>query len=289
MTLTQDRPTTDAATSAADFRCLLVHVEPGLAATHRVVAAAALARSLDARLIGLGAETLDPFPAPDPMAGYGAGEWLVLMQEQVTNDLQSAAEGFRRDAAEADTEWRSVQDYPTRAMARLARAADLLVVSPRNRAGAARAVDPAELVLTAGRPVLMAPEGGRHFRGKTVVVGWKDAREARRAVADALPFLRRADEVLVQTVRPRDETDAAQSETADVVAALKRHGVQARAIVSPGHVDDAPELLAKTAHNAGADLIVVGGYGHSRAREWVFGGVTDVLIHNPPCFVLFSH
>jgi len=289
MTLAQARTQAIDAARVHDYATLLVHVEPGHAANHRVAVAAMLARDLDARLIGLGAETFDSYPASDALTGFGGGEWLALMQEQVNTDLQLAEQAFRRDAAGCELEWRSAQDSPSLAMARAARAADLLIASPPGKAGKARAIDPAELVMTAGRPVLIVPEVSRHLRAKAIVVAWKDTREARRAVADALPFLRRAEEVIVQSVCPESENDSAAFVTGDVAATLKRQGVAARPTVAHGRNEEVVDILQRTAALAGADLIVAGAYGHSRAREWMFGGVTESLLRHPPCPVLLSH
>jgi nucleotide-binding universal stress UspA family protein len=272
---------------ARAYATLLVHAEPGPTGSGRVAAAAALAQDLDAHLIGLGAETFETIS--DPGGVYGSGEWLVLLQEQTNNNLQAAETAFRNAAAGIDFEWRSAQDFPNRAMARTARAADLLIASPRARASTTSSVDPAELAMTAGRPVLLVPERASRLEAKTVVVAWKDTREARRALADALPFLLRADDVLVQAVCEPDENDSALFETGDVVAALKRHGVAARASVVHAHGRDVAGALARAADRAKADLIVAGAYGHSRAREWLAGGVTRELMQHPPCFVLFSH
>jgi nucleotide-binding universal stress UspA family protein len=289
MTITQERPQASASSSVpSSYTTLLVHAEPGFASSHRVQAAACLARDLGARLIGLGAAALDVFPGSEFGTGY-AGEWLVLMQEQVNNDLQAAEQGFRRDAAGAELEWRSAQDLPNRAMAGAARAADLLIASPRGKTGAVRAVDPAELVMTAGRPVLMVPDDASRLRANAIVVAWKDTREARRAIADALPLLRRADDVIVQAVCKVEDNDVAVFETSDVVTALKRHGVAARAAVTHARASEVTEVLQQAAELAQADLIVAGAYGHSRAQEWMFGGVTFELLQHAPYFVLMSH
>lgn len=288
MTITQERRQASNLTGDRGYATLLVHAEPRPACSGRVAVAAALAKELGARLIGLGAATFEAIP--DPGGLYGGGEWLVLLQEQVNNDLQAAEKNFRRDAEGAEFEWRSAQDYPNRAMARSARAADLLVASPRSRAAITSSVDPAELAMNAGRPVLLTPDDApRSLQGKAIVVAWKDTREARRAVADALPFLRRAEDVIVQAVCEQEDNDFAVFETGDVVAALKRHGVAARPSVAHAAGRDVPSVLARAAEQASADLIVAGAYGHSRAREWVAGGVTYELMHRPPCFVLFSH
>jgi nucleotide-binding universal stress UspA family protein len=283
MTITQERPQTPAQAQARRYATLLVHAEPG---GSRVAAAVALAQDFDAHLIGLGAETFEA--VPDPGGVYG-GEWLVMLQEQVNNDLQLAEKNFRSEAQGADYEWRSAQDYPNRAMARTARAADLLVASPRSRAAATSSVDPAELTMSVGRPVLLIPEGIRRQQASTIVVAWKDTREARRAVADALPFLVRADDVIIQAICAPDDDDGAVFQTADVVSALQRHGVAARPAVAHGWPDEVPDALHQAVDRTSADMIVAGAYGHSRAREWFFGGVTYELMHRPPCAVLFSH
>lgn len=289
MTQTKERPVTEVVVRPNTYATILVHAEPANYSTHRVEVAARLARELDATLLGLGAETYDPIPTPDPFTGYAAGEWIALVQEQIAKDLQAAEAGFRRDAAGAKVEWRSIQDYPHQALVRTAHAADLIVVSPRGGLGVTRAADPADVVMSSGRPVLMVPEGATHLHAMSVVVAWKDTRECRRALADALPFLQRADEVIVHAVCEKDQNDAAKLQTEDVVANLKRHGVDARALVTNAHPDAVVTELARVAALNGADLIVTGAYGHSRLREWAFGGVTDEFMHRPPCFVLMSH
>jgi nucleotide-binding universal stress UspA family protein len=117
------------------------------------------------------------------------------------------------------------------------------------------------------------------------VLGWKDCREARRATLDSLPFLQRAEEVYVVGVG--DEVPAASVQ--DVVLHLERHGVQATArLVSAGRQPVAGELM-EMASTVQADLIVCGGYGHSRMREWIFGGVTHEFISHGPICCLMTH
>jgi nucleotide-binding universal stress UspA family protein len=124
---------------------------------------------------------------------------------------------------------------------------------------------------------LVAATNQENFRINKVLVGWKDTREARRAVTDAMPFLQMAQEVRVITIDD-DATDETWNGLADVVAFLSSHGVKAKADVFPeksdgGSIDD----LAEAMH---ADLIISGAYGHSRFREWIFGGATRSLLEN---------
>lgn len=290
MTKTMERAATEVVVRPSTYATILVHAEPGLASTHRVEAAARLARNLDAHLIGLGAETFDPTPYSGAFMGYTGGEWVGLVQEQVEKNIAAAETAFRRDAAGAEVEWRSIQDYPHRALVNLAHAADLIVVGPRGDRGALQAADPADVVMTAGRPVLVVPEGRGHLVGMNVVVGWKNTRECRRALTDALPFLQRAEEVVVAAIVEPSMADAAAFETDDVVTNLKRHGVDARPQVSSiDRYQTVEGELERIAAHHGADLIVTGAYGHSRVREWAFGGVTQSFLHRPSCFVLLSH
>lgn len=286
---TKERPVASPAVQSDMYGTLLVHAEPGQASSQRVEAAARFAREINARLIGLGAETVEPLGATDPFGGYTAGEWISLAQEQVERNLNAAEAAFRRDAAGAEVEWRVVQDYPHRALMRLARGADLIVLGPKRSAPSTSVADPANVVLTAARPVLMVPETRTHLRADSVVVAWKDTRECRRAVADALPLLRRASDVVVFAVCRKGAEDQAANEVDDVVANLKRRGVTARPEVKAGTDESVTAELESVVSRSMADLIVTGAYGHTRMREWVFGGVTADLLHRPPCFVLMSH
>ena len=136
----------------------------------------------------------------------------------------------------------------------------------------------------------MTPSGAAQFKVKRVAVAWKDSREARRAVSDALPFLQRADTVLLVEVCDKEDTASVERRLADVAAWLLRHGVKATASVTaatPNSVD--AEQFLGLAERHKADLIVAGGYGHSRLGEWVFGGFTRALLAQSARAVLFSH
>ncbi|MBL8554833.1 MAG: universal stress protein [Phenylobacterium sp.] len=286
---TEDRKAIPVVVRHDTFSTLLVHAEPGQASTHRVEAAARLARDLGAHLIGVGAETFEPMLMAGPFLGYAGGEWAGLVQDGIRKNIAAAEAAFQRDAAGADVEWRTLEDYPHTALRLLARAADLVVVGPRGRGGDVRTADPADVLLNAGRPILVVPEGRHHLRAQSVVVAWKDTRECRRAIADALPFLQRADDVVVLAVVKPDAVESAAFEVADVVQNLKRHGVEARPLVTAVPREGVTAEIERVARANTADLVVCGGYGHSRTREWAFGGVTDELLHRPACFVLMSH
>lgn len=179
-------------------------------------------------------------------------------------------------------------DYIVRQM----RSADLLVTGINNRRGwldPAQSPNTADIILQVGRPVLVLPDDIRMLAADTIVVGWKDTRATRRAVADAMPFLKLARRVVVvEAVAQDSELADARYNTRQVCEWLEAHGV----VCEPNAIivnDERTAPLATLAEREGADLIVAGAYGHSRLREWVLGGVTRGLLQQTERCVLFSH
>jgi nucleotide-binding universal stress UspA family protein len=289
-TLAKDTPAARSSQAAQTaIRTIIVHVQAGESARPRLETAVELARSLDATLFGLAAEVVPPL-AIDP-TGMLDRSWYEELYDQVRKDLALAREIFEAATKGLKTDFARFEDMPAQAMARASRAADLILAGghPLVENDRYRHCDAAEVMLASGRPVLVAPPTGGVLKGQAVVVGWKDSRESRRALADALPFLTRAETALVVEVCSKDEAADAERRTQSVLAGLKRHDVKAHARV----VVAAPERVAAelnlAAEGIGADLISAGGYGHSRLGEWVFGGVTRDLLRRPERFVLLSH
>lgn len=273
------------------YASLLVHVDPAEDAAPRLACARALADRFDATLIGLGAEMIPPLVTDTGYYGI-SGEWFVVMRDDIEKRLKQARGVFNAATTglAKPTLWECGIQYPCGAMARASRAADLIVASPLRGAGNApyRYADPAELALTAGRPVLVVPTSGEPLDGRRVVLAWKDTREARRAMSDAMPFFEKAEAVLVLEVCGEADAADAKIRTDDVAEALRRHGVAAEARVAVHHPADGHDILRQTSV-FGADLIVAGGYGHTRLGEWVFGGVTRDLLGQDNVYVLLSH
>ncbi|WP_394760813.1 universal stress protein [Phenylobacterium sp.] len=270
------------------LRSILVHVEGSPEASGRVQVAADLARMFDATLLGMGVETIQTYSDPYGLLG---GEWVVQLQSLVQDDLKRAEETFLAKTAGLRTEWASVETFPVAAMARQARSADLIVAggAPLGGEGVYRAASPVELVMQTGRPVLVAPPKPGKFHGRAVVVAWKDTREARRALADSLPFLKAAEQVVVVECCAKDGIADARLNTSDVVQHLRRHGVDAFGKAVTAAPERVSTELQITAQEIGADLIVAGAYGHTRLGEWAFGGVTYDLLNALERFVLLSH
>lgn len=268
------------------YASIMVAVDLTPGARDRVRLAGHLADDFRARLIGVAAETpayAVPPVGPTPASAYA----LTASNETVLNDLRQAHAAFEEAAGNRSrVEWRSNIELPLPFLVAQAAAADLVVVGRKTEPGPVLfSVDPGDLVMRVGRPVLVVPPGMDHLDAKRVAVGWKNTREARRAVWDALPFLKQASQVVVISV---DDGDGA-TDLRDLIGFLQAHEVYATSVRKGTEGVEASEALVEAACEQAADLLVTGAYGHGRLREWAFGGVTrDLLAYAPVC-CLMSH
>ena len=238
-----------------------------------------LARRFEARLIGIAAAEVRP-PLYFAEGAYAQG---VMEGEEVAirnrlSELEAEFRGAMENHARP-VEWRSALAPATPFIASEARAADVIVVGARAEAlvDPSVAADPNGLLMQAGRPLITVPRDAQGLALRDVLVAWKDVREARRAVADALPILAAAKTVTVAEVAESATKRAdALAHVDDVARWLREHGVVANTIVPDSH-GRAVEQLDEIAGRVGAGLVVAGAYGHSRLREWVLGGVTRHL------------
>ncbi|HDS1221551.1 hypothetical protein B9Y76_10735 [Stenotrophomonas maltophilia] len=171
-----------------------------------------------------------------------------------------------------------------------ARTADLAIVGLHRQDHGTEVAFANSLLMEAGIPIIFVPGDGARIPPRRVLVAWKNTREAIRAVHDALPILKLAEHVDVLYVSSkagagRNDNDAA----GPLLAHLQQHSVNAN-LVHREHMDGgtAPVILGY-AQESGADMIVAGGYGRSRASEYIFGGVTRTLLRSSTLPVLLSH
>jgi nucleotide-binding universal stress UspA family protein len=181
-------------------------------------------------------------------------------------------------------------ERPADYVSRQARAADLILIGAKRDgliSDLSEVLDPGNLVMRVGRPVLVVPPQVYSLKLKLAMVCWKDTREARRAVSDALPLLREFQEVGVfEVIEDESSRDAGHRRLDDLVSWLERHGIGAFARVFDGaEREDPMEKLFQY----GSDVIVAGAYGHARLREWVFGGFTESLLRRSPVCSLLAH
>ena len=269
---------------AMSFSTMMVHVDIERDCEPRVQVALALADRFHATLIGVAGCALWPaFMAGD----VGLTESSQYDLQKVTARFDERGKAFRAQGRSLERiEWRSALEPPGELLLREARAADLLVIGRRRSEDDA---DPGVIVLRAGRPVLLVPDTIAALPLRRVVVAWKHTRECRRAVRDALPFLQQAKEVLLVEIGEDESQSRAKKNLADVAAYLVRHRVIVAAEVWRRPRGPAAAELLHVVKEEKADLIVAGGYGHSRLGEWIFGGVTRELLAASPVCCMLSH
>lgn len=277
---------------------ILVHLDTTPRCAARLNLAAALAARHGAHLVGL-------LVADIPSANYFYGAAMPLVPaspEEIIRRLRDEAnaaatpvqqafnECLRRNGIEG--EWRMVEGSPPVTTALHGRYADLVVVGQPNPYEPSDG-DPITVstVMTAGRPVLAVPFAGDFpVIGEHVLIAWNASREAARAVNDALPLIGHAKKVTVLAINPQSGIGGhGDVPAADISLHLARHGLKAEAAHTVAKDISDGEALLSYAADIGADLIVAGAYGHSRARELVFGGVTRTLVAEMTVPVLFSH
>ena len=276
------------AEQAASIATMMVHVDVVRDCEQRVQLALALAGRFGATLIGVAGLT--------PRPTFAAGG-VVVYPEPTQRDLEQASarldELGKKFCAQGQglkqIEWRTALEFPSELVAREARAADLVIVGARRRAGNSDLADPGTILLRAGRPVLVIPDTVAPLQLRRVIVACKDTRECRRAVRDALPLLWQAKEVLLVAIDEGGSEPEGKRMLADVAGYLVRHRViVAEEAWRRARGPVAAELLHVVADEK-ADLIVAGGYGHSRLGEWIFGGVTHELLASSPVCCMLSN
>jgi nucleotide-binding universal stress UspA family protein len=238
-----------------------------------------IAERFGARIIGAAASDLRP-----PMYfAEGAVAQNLLDEEAaaVERRLSELEAEFRAAVEKRATvvEWRSARALPVPHMLQQARAADILVVGARPEVlvDPCAAPDPSDLLMQLGRPLVVVPQAAEWLDLRSVLIAWKDVREARRAAFDALPILAAATEVTVAEIPEQDGRRAdALAHVADVAAWLQGHGIAAHTVV-PEQAGGATAQIENIAAHIGAGVVIAGAYGHSRLREWVLGGVTRHL------------
>lgn len=272
------------------YATLLVNLIAGGANRSVLNAAGELAKLFGSRAIGIVACE----PVPIIMgAGFGDGQVVVDVCTELDRQIRETEDEFRKvlETDKIPCEWRSSAHgaSPTAYIASEARCADLLIAAavPRELFAATEHVGLGDLIMRVGRPVLVVPHSGAKFPLNRIIIAWKDSRESRRAVRDALPLLKAANDVSIVEISPKETTSLALDRINDVRTWLERHGVKAAPRVVPATGDEAHDLAAFLEEQS-ADLVVAGAYGHSRFREWAFGGVTDGILRNGRC-ALLSH
>ena len=274
---------------------ILVHADASAPCAARLQAAARLAEQHAASATALFAVTPSLLMYPFTIA-YSP-EAVPLMREFEADRRNRANKLFDQacaavgPAAASKLRWAETTEEPVRAFTRRAFCADLLVLGQPDPAAATAADVPADFVASvlvgSGKPALVLPYvGAPEASGNVALVAWKASRESARALAASLPLLQRAGQVHVAMW---DEDSEAADSGSDLQAYLAIHGVQAACHRNGKASADIGQYLLSMASDLGADLLVMGCYGHSRSREWVLGGATRSVLASMTLPVLMSH
>jgi nucleotide-binding universal stress UspA family protein len=257
----------------------------------RLEAAGQIAERFDSGIVGIAAAQFSP---PVYFTSGEQAQNLIDQGQALIKKRMSELEVQFREATKNRAkyvEWRCAIDFPARYILQEARCADIIVSGGQSNAlsDPFALASPKDLVMQAGRPLLIAPDNVSWLDLRSVLMAWKDTPEARRAIAHSLPMLRKAKEVNVaEIVEADDSRSAAVSRVRDVVTWLSRHGVSASEVV-PENGGDVIAQLDAIAANVGAGVVVAGAYGHSRFRELILGGMTQHLMTQSSRCVLLSH
>lgn len=263
------------------YKDIMVSVDLGRDSMRRLRVALDLADRFQARVIGVASRDV----APAIVTGSPEVSYIDMLRVEAERAVAEAEKFFKEGAPES--EFRGGFEPTSVFLARQARIADLVIVGRHCNADIAISMtaSTSDLVMRAGRPLLVLPPDCDHLAAKNVVVAWRETREARRAVSDALPFLEAAEEVYVASLGDQRDEEGAK----DIARMLEKRGICAHAIIRDATEGALADELIAVARDHGADLIVAGAYGHSRLREWILGGVTRALLQKSPISCLLTH
>jgi len=274
------------------YKTILVHVDHSRHAEGRIKAAVQLALAHDAHLVGTAMTGLSRFAYADSGIDLAA-TILAAELDALEAHAQAALDRFEAIAAAAgvvSVERRLVSDDAAGGLALQARYADLVVLSQADRDDpVARVVSdlPEYVMLNGGRPVLIMPYAGSFpVLGSHPLVAWDGSIEATRALGAALPMLEGARKVTLAVFNPDDA--GRRDPGADIALYLARHGINCEVVCQRTPIGIGDSLLSLAA-DLRSDLIVMGGYGHSRFRELLLGGVSATLLKTMTAPVLMAH
>jgi nucleotide-binding universal stress UspA family protein len=272
---------------------ILVHIDDATRCEARVDAAIRLALGFQAHLVGV---NITPgFDLSPSIAALLPQETVDARLGETGQAQHDAEQAFRQAAAAAGLaaiDWRAPAGSALDAAVDHARCADLVVLGQREGPGFMFADELTQAVLlSSGRPALIVPFiGAQPTLGENVLVAWDGGREISRAIGDAMPLLERAKRVRIVSVGPDRTADAdAPLAEARLAAWLRPHGIEAAFERDDAADAGIGEWLLSRAADFGSDLIVMGGYAHSRVRALVLGGVTRTMLQSMTVPVLMSH
>lgn len=277
------------------YKTILVHVDESEHACERIKLASAVAMAENAHLIGTATTGASRYIQRTRMLAEIDPNFVIHL-EFLRKRANRGLEEFETTAQKLGIpsfEKRLVDDEAGGGVCLQARYCDLIVIGqidPDEPSPVVMPDFPQYVVLNSGRPVLITPHTGQFdMIGSRVLIAWDESMAATRTITNALPLLKRAQIVEVVIFNPETQSQThAATPGSDVAVYLARHGVKVDVLLRNTEKDIGGALLS-LAGELNADLLVMGGYGHSRFREILLGGVTRTVLESMTIPVLMSH
>ncbi len=276
------------------MRSLLVHLDASAACAVRLHIARQLAERHDASVTAVFAVVPGSSGLPSSFSAAAIAQAVQTIDIDGRHRARAALEKTTSMGGPPVAWVESAAEAPLRALARHGLFADLLVLGKRDPSGPHAEQLPADfaesVVIESGKPALVVPDGARADDiGRSIVIAWKPSRESARAVTAALPLLRNAHTVHVLMWQNKNDAATPAQHLGWLSTFLQTHGVAAQTHAlgsAPARIGAA--ILAQT-QQLGGDLLVMGCYGHSRARELMLGGASRSVLNTMPLPVLMAH
>jgi nucleotide-binding universal stress UspA family protein len=278
------------------YKTILVHLHDSRRARRLLDTAIPIARQMGSHLIGL--SVVPPFVVMPSTETGGATVTVEQHRHAYSTEMAALRNAFAVATKNSDlqTEWREADAGLITAAGTIvahARTADLVIVSQQDPDWIYSSMleQPDRVVIESGRPLLLVPNTGKiGMPAKRITIAWNGRRESVRAVFDALPLLKLADDVIVVWINPEDDRMMASDlPAAAICATLARHGVKCQGSQASAFGADVGVELLHQASAFGSELLVMGCYGHSRWREFILGGASRDVLKEARVVVLMSH
>lgn len=277
------------------YKTILVHIDESKSAIKRTQIAHQIAAKFDAHITGVALTGISRYIFESTDLGVGDPN-IMLHLSALRERAEKAIAQFTQASANfgvATTESLIANDEANGGLGLRARYADLIIIGQTNRNEPSPSVlsdFPEFMIVNSGRPVLVTPHTGETLTvGERCVVAWDGSREAARALTDALPLLKASQLVQLLIINPEKRSETHGEEPgADIALYLSRHGVNIE-IATCFSTQDTGTAVLHACKELGADLLVMGGYGHSRFREMIMGGTTRTILEKMTIPVLMSH
>lgn len=276
---------------------LVVHVDGDKAVEKRIEFAAGLSAQHDADVVGVFARVPNPATSSAAWPGLPDSGFMDQLVEAHTAEIDRQVETLKPKfdstmrSGKGEATWREVNAFRPEAIIRAARSADLVVLPQPDEQDAANHMDKfavSDVVMRCGRPVLFHPYIGASAEMKKILVAWDGGRESVRALHDAAPFIKGADLLLLSVVTS-GQVHVNEVDDQDILAYVKSLGGNGKIDRHVGSEMRVSDVVMSRAADFGANMVVMGGYSHSRFRELVLGGATREILDQMPVPVLMSH